>query len=237
MKILLLFLTVVLAPFCVAQERPLQMIALAFDICSEVSRWEDLLKFSDSMYAADKKIHFTFFVSGINFITEANKKSYQGPHHKAGEADIDFASDDEEILERLNPMHELYQEGHEFASHGIGHFSGKRTLSMDYNFYVAQSGANEMPDQQEEFKQEMLDTYLEYFNENYHGNRAPIHIGHHFFPYQGAVYHEALQEFAKMVCGRPEVRCVSYRELADYLDMLDDATLQDYQKGNFEHLN
>jgi hypothetical protein len=79
----------------------------------------------------------------------------------------------------------------------------------------------------------MLRTYLNYFRANYAGTRAPVHIGHHFSPMQGGAYNEALKDFARTVCGLPEVRCVTYRVLADYLDRLDAATLQAYQRGDF----
>jgi peptidoglycan/xylan/chitin deacetylase (PgdA/CDA1 family) len=111
--------------------------------------------------------------------------------------------------------------------------SGKYTLSMDYNFLVAHSGIAGNPRLQPQFRAEMLRTYLNYFRANYSGNRAPVHIGHHFSPMQGGAYNEALKDFARMVCGLPEVRCVSYRTLADYLDRLDTTTLQAYQRGDF----
>ena len=57
--------------------------------------------------------------------------------------------------------------------------------------------------------------YLDYFKANYTGNRAPLHIGHHFNDYQRGAYREALKTFARSVCGLPEVRCVSYKMLAD----------------------
>ena len=44
----------------------------------------------------------------------------------------------------------------------------------------------------------MLDTYLDYFNANYTGNRAPLHIGHHFTDYQRGAYREALKTFARV---------------------------------------
>jgi hypothetical protein len=113
--------------------------------------------------------------------------------------------------------------------------TGKPTLSMDYNFYVGQSGANDDPDHYDDYRQQMFDTYIAYFKANYTGNRAPINIGHHFAPYQGGVYHQALQAFAKSVCGLPEVRCVTYRQLADFMDGLSDSTLAAYQRGDFPH--
>ncbi|HEX7478092.1 MAG TPA: polysaccharide deacetylase family protein, partial [Polyangiales bacterium] len=127
--------------------------------------------------------------------------------------------------------------------HGIWNFplaqlriagTGKRTLSMDYNFYFAQSGGKEEPAREEEFRTEMLKTYLAYFANNYLGNRAPVHIGHHFGRWNGGAYWNAMQEFAKAVCHLPEVKCVTYRELSIYLDSLPKEALVAYQEGRFE---
>ena len=81
----------------------------------------------------------------------------------------------------------------------------------------------------------MLATYLNYFRANYTGNRAPLHIGHHFFGYQNGAYNEALKSFARAVCGLPEVRCVSYAKLADFMDRQSAETLAAYRKGDFAH--
>ena len=80
----------------------------------------------------------------------------------------------------------------------------------------------------------MLDTYLDYFKANYTGNRAPMHIGHHFTDYQSGAYRDALKTFARTVCGLPEVRCVTYKTLADFMDGLDmpDAC-RPYRAGDF----
>jgi hypothetical protein len=45
-----------------------------------------------------------------------------------------------------------------------------------------------------------------------------------------------MQHFAETVCGKPEVRCVTYKELADYMDTLDAETLAAYKKGAFEKM-
>ena len=111
--------------------------------------------------------------------------------------------------------------------------SGRATLSMDYNFLVAQSGAAPIASRREQFRRQMLDQYLNYFRANYTGNRAPIHIGHHFTDYQNGAYREALKSFARAVCGLPEVRCVTYRTLADFMDTLAPEMLAAYRKGDF----
>jgi hypothetical protein len=316
-------------------ERPPQFVLMAFDNCTELDRWENLTKFVNDMNAQKIPVQFTFFVSGVNFLAEKNKDLYQGPHHAAGESDIDFGGSPDDVRRRVGFVNGLHAAGNEIGSHAVGHFhggegkwsaddwrnefvsykslflnvgqnnglpsdvkfdfpfeeavgfrapyldttpglyvvlrenkfrydtssdhdstdwpkkqngiwrfnladlkiagTGKPTLSMDYNFYVGQSGAKEDPDHYEDYRQQMFDTYIAYFKANYTGNRAPINIGHHFAPYQGGMYHQALQAFAKSVCALPEVRCVTYRQLADFMDGLSESTLAAYQKGDFPH--
>jgi len=111
----------------------------------------------------------------------------------------------------------------------------KTTISMDYNFYMAQTKATEDPSpaHQKLYQKQMLNTYMNYFMTNYKGNRAPLRIGHHFTNYENGIYNNALFEFAKQVCGLPDVRCVSFKELADFMDKLSVDDLESYQKGIF----
>ncbi len=98
--------------------------------------------------------------------------------------------------------------------------TAKWTLSMDYNFYMAQSGAKPVRDPNliRAFENQMYDSYMNYFWSNYSGNRAPVHIGHHFSRWNEGAYWRAFQRFARDVCGLPEVKCVSYKELLDYVE-------------------
>lgn len=101
---------------------------------------------------------------------------------------------------------------------GTGERANKRTLSMDYNFYYAQSAGLPKPENKEVYQKEMMDTYMQYFQNNYFGNRAPVHIGHHFSKWNGGAYWDAMQAFTKKVCGLPEVKCVTYGELVKYME-------------------
>ncbi len=312
-------------------ERPPQFVMLAFDNCTDLDRWQDLADFAAAMNRDGKPLHFTFFVSGINFIEDADRNTYQGPGQRRGYSRINFGGSADDVRRRIDYVNALYAQGHEIASHAVGHFNGGRwptaqweeelgafraivenagparasaakldvplgkivgfrapylavspgletalrhdgfrydasgigypdqwperidglwrfnlaklkidrlgrsALSMDYNFFVAQSRAVADPRRAEIFKEQMLATYLDYFRANYTGNRAPLHIGHHFTPYQGGVYNEALKEFARRVCGLPEVKCVAYSELADFLDRQSPDTLAAYRAGDFPH--
>lgn len=118
--------------------------------------------------------------------------------------------------------------------------STRSTLSMDYNWLVFQSAGASKPNltdqEKNQFKKQMMDSYKAYFKTNYFGGRGPIHIGHHFSKWNRGAYWEVMQEFSKTVCSKPEVRCVTYVEYANWLDSLDPATYQAYRTGNFEKL-
>src|SRR5262249_31924984 len=70
---------------------------------------------------------------------------------------------------------------------------------------------------------------------NYFGNRAPVHIGHHFSLWNGGAYWNAMQAFAKNVCGLPEVQCVTYKDLQAFMDK-NAANRAAYMAGNFTKL-
>ncbi len=312
--------------------RPPQYVMLAFDNCTELTRWHDLTDFAAAMDRDGKRVRFTFFVSGINYIEDTNRGIYQGPGQRRGYSRINFGGTAEDVRKRIDFINALYTKGHEIASHAVGHFDGGRwsaaqweqefasyrdifanagdkaraatsrldvpfakvvgfrapylaagsglyealrhdgfrydtsgigypdrwpqqrdglwrfnlkslkihglgrsTLSMDYNFIVAQSHGVADPRRAELFKEQMLATYLDYFRASYTGNRAPLNIGHHFEAYQGGVYNEALKEFARRVCGLPEVKCTTYTELADFMDRQTPETVAAYQRGDFPH--
>ena len=310
-------------------ERPPQFVVMAFDNCTELERWQELTDFAAEMNKDGERLHFTFFVSGINFIADAQRNIYEGPHQRRGTSRINFGGSPEAVRKRVDYVNELHARGHEIASHAVGHFNGggwsaadwdkefrafgdildkvgsnngldsklafaskqvsgfrapylaksaglyaalkdggfrydtsgvmqpnlwpekvdgvwrfnlailklhgsdRKLASMDYNFFVAQSRAVLDPNRQDAHREQMLQTYLAYFKANYTGNRAPLHIGHHFFDYQGGAYRGALKAFARAVCGLPEVRCTTYAKLADFMDAQNAGTLAAYQAGDF----
>ena len=312
--------------------RPAQFVMLAFDGGIGLPRWQDLADFSDAMNRGGKPVHFTIFVSGVAFIETAYRNVYQAPGQGRGSSAIWFGGSAEDVRKRIGYINAMYANGHEIASHAIGHFNGaswsaaqwdqefaayraivfngspayarvaadtvdvplakivgfrapylargpglyealqragfrydtsgialadawprkadglwrfdlaqikvggRRTLSMDYNIFIAQSGGAIVdPRRAATLRAEMLATYLDWFRTNYTGNRAPLNIGHHFEALQGGVYNEALKDFARQVCGLPEVKCATYSELADYMDALSPETLEAYQAGAFAH--
>ncbi|WP_448321408.1 hypothetical protein [Streptomyces sp. CO7] len=101
------------------------------------------------------------------------------------------------------------------------------TISMDYNFMVNQSGGSTRgnPAMHQQWGDQMRDGLMAAFRRSYDGNRAPVIIGNHFESWNGGVYMRAVEEVVKGVCTQPEVRCVSFRQLADWLDAQDPQTI------------
>jgi hypothetical protein len=112
--------------------------------------------------------------------------------------------------------------------------SGKRTLSMDYNHYVGHSKGISDSANSEKYRKDVFDTYMAYFNQNFSGNRAPLHIGHHFSKWNGGAYWNAMKDFALAVCTRPNVRCGTYRELVAFMEALPPGKRAELQAGNFQ---
>jgi peptidoglycan/xylan/chitin deacetylase (PgdA/CDA1 family) len=266
----------VLSPAQAGVDRPPQFVVMAFDNCTELERWQELTDFAAEINRDGDRIHFTFFVSGSNFIADPSRNIYEGPHQRRGYSRISFGGTPEQVRKRVEYVNALYRDGHEIASHAVGHVngaawsvadwekelrafgeivkkvgpnngladaklafaasdvigfrapylakgtalysalktlgfrydtsgvgyadawpekidglwrfnlamlriqgSGRGTLSMDYNFFVAQSRAAYDPHRYEMARDQTLQTYLQYFKRNYAGNRAPLHIGHH----------------------------------------------------------
>lgn len=132
----------------------------------------------------------------------------------------------------------------------------KPIQSMDYTWLANQSGGASLPTPEKcstlkpgankwcdkgimltaakikEIHGQMLESYLYYFKKNYFGNRGPVQIGHHFGLWNGGAYWSAMKDFAKAVCGKPEVKCVTMKDYATYLDGLSAPELAAYQAGN-----
>jgi hypothetical protein len=101
------------------------------------------------------------------------------------------------------------------------------TLSMDYNFMVNQSGtADGDPEEHPAWEEQMREGLLSAFRRAYRGNRAPLIIGNHFNDWNGGIYMDAVEDVIKELCPREQVRCVSFRQLTDWLDAQDPRVLE-----------
>ncbi|WP_432190713.1 hypothetical protein [Streptomyces sp. bgisy027] len=106
-----------------------------------------------------------------------------------------------------------------------GDFQG---LSMDFNFLYNQSDGETDgdPARHAEWQRETLDTYMAGFNRVYYGSRAPLFIGNHFEEWNGGIYMKAVDQVIESVCTKKDVKCVSFKELADWMDVQKPETLQ-----------
>ncbi|CAG6397931.1 hypothetical protein [Actinacidiphila cocklensis] len=103
------------------------------------------------------------------------------------------------------------------------------TLSTDDGFLSVQSGTPDKgsadQEQYAEWGGQMHDGLIAGFDRAYHGNRAPLVIGSHLESWNGGIYLKAVEDTIKEVCGQQDVRCVSFKQLADWLDLQDPKVL------------
>ncbi|GAA1547970.1 hypothetical protein GCM10009678_33270 [Actinomadura kijaniata] len=104
-------------------------------------------------------------------------------------------------------------------------------LTMDYNFMANQSRRSlGRTGARAAWRDQMSQGLLRGFHRAYAGNRAPMIIGNHFERWNGGIYMEAVEEVMRTVCVKAEVRCVSFRELVDWLDAQDPAVLRELRR-------
>ncbi|TWV35181.1 hypothetical protein FRZ03_27355 [Streptomyces misionensis] len=105
-----------------------------------------------------------------------------------------------------------------------GKFQG---LSMDFNFLYNQSGGETDgdPAKYPQWLQQTADSYMAGFNRVYYGSRAPLFIGNHFEHWNGSIYMKAIDQIIPKICTKKGVKCVSFKELADWMDVQKPSTL------------
>ena len=111
----------------------------------------------------------------------------------------------------------------------IGHTF--RVVSMDYNFM-----ANQVGEPTSRIENETYRTLWNAFRASYLGRRAPLSLGNHFETWESWAYDHALTRFLLRACRLPEVRCASFKELADWLDGLTQRRLARFRAGRFPHV-
>ncbi|MGW6733289.1 hypothetical protein [Streptomyces sp. NPDC055013] len=101
-------------------------------------------------------------------------------------------------------------------------------LSMDFNFLYNQSdGETEGdPARYPEWEEQTVGTYKAGFDRVYYGSRAPLFIGNHFEDWNGGIYMRAVDRIIEEVCTKKDVKCVSFKELADWMDVQKPSTLE-----------
>ena len=98
-------------------EKPPQFVVISFDgSCSN-----DIIRhYLDTADQVGAK--FTFFVSGLCLLPEAQRYLYQTPGRDAGSSAIGFADDAQEVVQRIANYTEAYNKGHEIGTHFLGHW-------------------------------------------------------------------------------------------------------------------
>ncbi|HWD78566.1 MAG TPA: hypothetical protein VG497_06790 [Kribbella sp.] len=94
----------------------------------------------------------------------------------------------------------------------------KKTLTMDYNLWYAQTQARKAPiAQAPAMKAQVLATYRAALAKSRASGNPPLFLGNHFNHWNNSVYSDALTQFVLETCKQPDVRCVSNMELASWL--------------------
>ena len=114
--------------------------------------------------------------------------------------------------------------------------TAKRQVAMDYNFYAFDSAATPDLENSNFYEERWVQSLTNYFNHNYYGNRAPIHIGAHFDDYNGRAYFRGFFRFARMICHQPEVVCLTGSALVKEMEALGPAKINALQHGHFDEL-
>ncbi|MFE9447981.1 hypothetical protein [Streptomyces sp. NPDC006739] len=114
------------------------------------------------------------------------------------------------------PLEMLPYQGHDFQG-----------LSMDFNFLYNQSNGEThgAPADYAQWEQQTVASYMAGFDRVYYGSRAPLFIGNHFENWNGGIYMKAIDQVIPKICTRKGVRCVSFKELADWMDVQKPSTL------------
>ncbi|MEV6317278.1 hypothetical protein [Streptomyces sp. NPDC051776] len=103
-------------------------------------------------------------------------------------------------------------------------------LSMDYNLMANQSqnATQSDPAKYPAWQRQARDAYVAGFERAYGSNRAPLFIGNHFESWNGGIYMRAVEEAFKHIADekRKDVRVVSFRQYADWLDAQDPRVLR-----------
>jgi hypothetical protein len=103
-----------------------------------------------------------------------------------------------------------------------------QALSMDFNFLYNQSGGATQGDPAKfaDWETKTVDSYMAGFNRVYYGSRAPLFIGNHFENWNGSIYMKAIDTIIPKICTKKGVKCVSFKELSDWMDVQSPQTLQ-----------
>jgi hypothetical protein len=108
--------------------KPPQFVLFSFDGVGVSKNWT---LFLDTAREADAR--FTALMTGLYFLTDANKKEYSGPGYKPGESSLAFGGTEEEVIEQVEYLNKTWFDGHEMGTHYVGHFcAGTKNPGRDW---------------------------------------------------------------------------------------------------------
>ncbi|OGS20611.1 MAG: hypothetical protein A2252_01020 [Elusimicrobia bacterium RIFOXYA2_FULL_39_19] len=104
-------------------------VVVSFDGCKELDKWQDIISFSKT-----NDIKFTFFISAVYFIPQADKTIYFNPVNpiQEGVSNIGFGGTDQSVSQRKAYVLEAEALGSEIGSHLCGHFDAKTWDKEDW---------------------------------------------------------------------------------------------------------
>jgi len=105
-----------------------QMIIVSFDGAHDNALW------ARSLALAEKtKAKFTYFLGCTYLMSADAAKTYHAPGERRGKSNVGFATDDDDVAERLSHIWTGYKSGHEMGSHGCGHFDGGKWSAAQWS--------------------------------------------------------------------------------------------------------
>ncbi len=107
-----------------------------------------------------------------------------------------------------------------------------RQITMDYNFYYDQHNASSdgvTPQQSQADSDQVQATYQDMYSATFSGNRAPLILGNHFNSWNNNAYSDAIGNFVLANCGKPDTKCVPFRDVIAWMNVQDPAVLAKLQ--------
>jgi peptidoglycan/xylan/chitin deacetylase (PgdA/CDA1 family) len=110
-----------------------QYVIISFDGAGPIAQWQ-----RSRALAAKAGAKFTYFLSCVYLVTQAERRIYLAPGKGAGKSNVGFASSAADVGARLEQIWAARSEGHEIASHACGHFDGKDWTRAEWKAEFAQ---------------------------------------------------------------------------------------------------
>lgn len=194
-------------------ERPPQLVVAAFDGAGDVDELRDW-----TTITAELGSNVSLFLSGVFLLDSAHGWRYHGPGHDRGYSAIGFRKPWEEPVPELTALlSTAWLDGDDIGTHVNGHFCGP-------------TGVDRWTEAQWTDELRQWDALVDRWQADNGITGAPPLAFDHTVSVGGRTpFTAGLQAAYATICRRAEVRCVSYRHLADWLDAQSPAVLAGLQ--------